>query len=219
MALIIGLFTFIPVALASYVLFAPETWWKPVYVRVEMEDATPVGAAAEPSANTEAAPAPVQPHGPQPESPEAALPPLSATEPALPAHLGTGVMYQMGTKVVNLADPGGLRYLQVAIVLEFHPAMEEYLLSQNAGAEGAAPEGEAPSEEGGAAKGGLAAQIDSRRPIIDDVVMTALSSKRYNDISTVKGKQVLKDELIAAVYRALGFPGVINVYFTEFVVQ
>ena len=218
MALVIGLFTFIPVALASYVLFAPETWWKPVYVRVEMEDATPVGAAAEPSAKTEAAPAPVQPHAPQPESPVAALPPLSATEPALPAHLGTGVMYQMGTKVVNLADPGGLRYLQVAIVLEFHPAMEQYLLSQNAGAEGAAPEGEAAHGEG-AAKGGLAAQIDSRRPIIDDVVMTALSSKRYNDISTVKGKQVLKDELIAAVNRALGFPGVINVYFTEFVVQ
>ena len=49
--------------------------------------------------------------------------------------------------------------------------------------------------------------------------MTALSSKRFNDISTIKGKQMLKEELITAINKALGVPGVLNVYFTEFVVQ
>jgi flagellar basal body-associated protein FliL len=229
---VVALLTIIPIGLGSYVVFGPDTMWKPVYVRVEMDDPTPAAETAEPAAAAAAAapaaaaPAAAAPgaaaeahvQAPLPTLPQATLPQaqaVPATSVPQPVYPGPGVMYQMGTKVVNLADPGGLRYLQTSIVLEFHPSAEQYLLALD--------QPQAPAEDGGEEGGGggdgLTSAVDARRPIIDDVVMTTLSSKRFNEISTVKGKQSLKEELIAATNQALGVPVVINLYFTEFVIQ
>ncbi len=211
MLVVVALLTIIPIGLGSYVVFGPDTMWKPVYVRVEMDDPTPAAEAAEPA--PAAPPAAADTHAPLPQAtlPQPTQAVLAPTVPA-PMYAGPGVMYQLGTKVVNLADPGGLRYLQTSIVLEFHPSVEQYLLALDQTQDPA----EGGHDEGG---GGLTSAIDARRPVIDDSVMTTLSSKRFNEISTVKGKQSLKEELIAAINQALGVPGVINIYFTEFVIQ
>jgi flagellar protein FliL len=227
MLIVIVVVAIIPIALSAYVMLAPDTMWKPLYVRVETEDATPMaGASSAAGAAGSAAPA----ADGQAAQTQQHLPPLQPPAPAVLATVpplqppGPGAMYQMGTKVVNLADPGGLRYLQVAIVLELHPELGAYLAEQDA-AMGTAPAGgEAPAGGHGEAAsaadtGSTSSALDSRRPIIDDAVMTALSSKRFNDIATIKGKQALKEELITAINKALGVPGVLNVYFTEFVVQ
>ncbi|MCC7354177.1 MAG: hypothetical protein IT330_10505, partial [Anaerolineae bacterium] len=42
----------------------------------------------------------------------------------------SGIMIDLGAKVVNLADPGGYRYLRVGLVLEFAPPASYYLLKQ-----------------------------------------------------------------------------------------
>ena len=39
------------------------------------------------------------------------------------------------------------------------------------------------------------------------------------EIATIEGKQALKQELMTAVNEILGYQGVINIYFTDFVIQ
>jgi flagellar FliL protein len=177
-----------------YILFAPNSWWKPIYVEWRSDEAQAAAAA------TPAVPAVPQATAPQPELPQGS-PPLSSIQSGQP----TGVMYKLDPKVVNLAEPGGLRYLQASIVLEIWPLVEDYYALQ--------------IDERLAAEERFQELIDSRRPVIDDIVTTILSSKQYNDVATIDGKQALKTELSEAINNALGYQGVLNVYFTEFVVQ
>jgi flagellar basal body-associated protein FliL len=226
MLIVVVVIAILPIILGAYIMLAPDTMWKPLYVRVEMEDVTPVAGVASP-AGAALAPTdsyalqqpqqqhlqPLQPLHPPTLVPVATVPPLHQP--------GPGIMYQLGTKIVNLADPGGLRYLQTSIVLELHPELNAYLAAQDAATGTATASGAESGGHGSGAHADTAAlsALDARRPIIDDVVMTTLSSKRYSDVSTIKGKQTLKEELIAAINKALGVPGVLNIYFTEFVVQ
>jgi flagellar FliL protein len=176
-----------------YTLFAPATWWRPFYVRLEMDE-TPTPEAysgvAPPEVGTSAP-------GPAPQSPQHATY-IQSGQP-------TGVMYELESKVVNLAEPGGLRYLQVSIVLEVWPLTEDFFRLEG--------------EERDLAADEFRENINTWRPVIDDLVTTILSSKTFDQIATVEGKQTLKDELISAINEALGYQGVINVYFTNFVVQ
>ncbi|HMQ56725.1 MAG TPA: flagellar basal body-associated FliL family protein, partial [Anaerolineae bacterium] len=144
--------------------------------------------------------------GPQPTTPpQGGIPqgpqPLSSIQSGQP----TGVMYKLDPKVVNLAEPGGLRYLQVSMVLEIWPLVENYYTLE--------------ADDRLAAEERFQELIDSRRPVIDDIVTTILSSKQFNDVASIEGKQELKNELTEAINNTLGYQGVINVYFTEFVVQ
>ena len=180
----------------AYILFAPDTFPKPIYVRIEGGDA--------PGVTT---PPPSPQSQPQPPHTETAE-----------AEAQWGVMYPLDTKVVNLADPGGLRFLQVTIVLEFYP-LPEYMPESSAdNATGGGDHGSA-GEEARTLEETLKAKIDMRRPVIDDLATTLLSSKTFSEVSTIEGKQALKDELVKAINEALGYPAVMNVYFTEFVVQ
>jgi len=205
---VVGLLLF---GFVGYILFAPSTWWKPFYVRMEMDDSADVGteATAEPDAAQQAqALSPAQVAVPQgaPMGAQGAVGAVPAAYQQV-SHIQqpTGIMYEMDNKVVNLAEPGGLRYLQASIVLELWPLAENFYMLQG--------------EERNLAEDEFIALIDERRPIIDDIVTTTLSSKSFNEIATVEGKQALKDELMAAINNALGYQGVINVYFTSFVVQ
>lgn len=203
--------TVLLLGLVAYILLAPETWWKPIYIQFDAQEA---------SANSGATPASTPEHLPPALTPpvEAAHVPPAAIAPQLvmPAiQPGQGVMYKLEPKVVNLAEPGGLRYLQAGIVLEFHPTVREYYQTRTPG--------EAASAHGSGGESAAAdpfqEAVDAMRPVIDDLVTTLLSSKTFNEISTIDGKQALKQELITKINAALGYQGVVNVYFTEFVVQ
>jgi len=116
-----------------------------------------------------------------------------------------GVLYDMGSKVVNLADPGGYRYLKVNIVLEVLPADPEfYTLS-----------GEARK----AAEEQLRVALDEKRPIIEDIVTIKLSSKTFEEVFTVTGKEQLKQELRDDLNARLTVGQVRDIYFTDFMVQ
>lgn len=173
----------------GYILLAPATWWKPFYVKMELDGNTPQAQAA--SLPAEPGTTPVELSAPGENSGS-----LQQTP---------GIMYELDNKVVNLAEPGGLRYLQAAVVLELRPIDESYYTL----------EGEARDQ----AKEHFLEQIDARRPIIDDILTTTLSSKTFNDVASVDGKKELKEELMTAINDALGYDGVINVYLTNFVVQ
>lgn len=178
------------VSAVGYILLAPSTWWKPFYVKMELD-----GASAVPEAQAASLP-----QSPVPAQPAAGSLPGSGLQQQ------PGIMYELDNKVVNLAEPGGLRYLQAAIVLELVPIDPMYFSLE-------------PGEERDKIEEDFIGQIDARRPVIDDIITTKLSSKSFNEVATVDGKQALKDELMTAINDALGYQGVTNVYFTNFVVQ
>lgn len=65
----------------------------------------------------------------------------------------------------------------------------------------------------------LSAEIDKKKPLIRDIIIRTLSSKTYEDVSTTKGKERLKDELVTKINEILRDGFVKNVYFTDFIVQ
>lgn len=68
-------------------------------------------------------------------------------------------------------------------------------------------------------KAELKDEIDIRKPQIQDMLITLLSSKTYEEIGTVVGKKVIRQEILNIVNSKLKLGQVKDVYFTEFVVQ
>jgi flagellar basal body-associated protein FliL len=100
----------------AYILFAPDTFPKPIYIRVNEQGASAASAGSNSTPEAAAAAPPTLPAPARPEAGSAALP----LEPTW------GIMYSLESKTVNLAEPGGLRYLQATVVLEFRPPVADY---------------------------------------------------------------------------------------------
>ncbi len=65
----------------------------------------------------------------------------------------------------------------------------------------------------------LAAEIDKKKPAVRDIIIRTLSSKTFEEVSTMKGKERLKDEMVQKINQILADGQVMNVFFTDFVVQ
>lgn len=127
-----------------------------------------------------------------------------ASPPALPMP-GEGIMFETGAKIVNLADPGGRRYLKVSIVLEFAPHDPLFYTLV----------GEAKTE----AVVEFGKEMASKKPIMDDLLNSLLSSKTFEKIYTVEGKDALRQEIVIRMNALIPQQKLMFVYFTEFVVQ
>lgn len=173
-----------------YLLFAPDTFPKPIHLSY-------------PGSGGESGSEPAE-SAPQPEvvEDEAEVP-----EPSIQAEVqpGQGIMINTGTKVINLSDPTGRKYLRTTVVLEFTPDNYEYLLMTE--------------EEQEAYLTGFTDELTAKMPIINDCITTLLSSKTYEDVYTMEGKDILRVELVDAINARLPEYDVIYAYFTEFVVQ
>lgn len=101
-----------------------------------------------------------------------------------------GALYPFETFVVNLADPGGTRYLKVTMSVELNSGSEK-----------------------------LMQELEMRKPQIRDIILTVLSSKSFEEVSTPQGKLSLKQEVIQKLNGVIASGGVNNLYITEFVVQ
>jgi flagellar FliL protein len=99
-----------------------------------------------------------------------------------------GPIYSLESFIVNLAEPGGKRYLRVTMDLE---------LSTEAVAE----------------------EITKRLPQVRNSMLMILPSKKFEEISTIEGKNTLRDEIVVTLNEFLQTGTVTNLYFTEFVVQ
>ncbi len=62
-------------------------------------------------------------------------------------------------------------------------------------------------------------EIEKKLPVIRDAIITVISNKYYKDISTPAGKLALKREIMARVNLILTTGKVVDIYFTDFVVQ
>jgi len=65
----------------------------------------------------------------------------------------------------------------------------------------------------------LMPELESKTPVLRDVIIKTLSSKTFDEIATEGGKDRLKEELKAHINNRLVDGQVANVYFTVFVVQ
>lgn len=116
-----------------------------------------------------------------------------------------GPMYVLKERVVNLADPGGRRYLKIGLSIEFTTQAAEF---RKAG-----------PEERKAKQAEFEKTIAPQVPLIEDAIITTLTARTSGDLSTPEGKQRLKSDLKESLNRLLGGEQVGNVYFTQFVMQ
>lgn len=115
------------------------------------------------------------------------------------------VMYPTKERVVNLSDKGATKYLKVSLTLEF---IDTKMKDPPKGPEVAAQQT------------AFAADLSPYSAIIDDALVTTLSSKTSGDLLKADGKDVLKGDLIQNVNHALhDEEKVVNVYFTSFIIQ
>jgi flagellar FliL protein len=107
-----------------------------------------------------------------------------------------GAVVSMDTFIVNLADPGGNRYLRVTMDLELA--------------------GKPVDKTGGKTAGD---ELAKRMPQIRDAILMILSTKRHADISAPEGKTALREEIVNAANGLLASSQVSRIYFKEFVIQ
>lgn len=174
----------------AYIMFAPDDFPKPFRLQYDYSNMTSTGqGAAEPVAE------------PTP-TPHVYMP-------------GEGKMINMTTKIINLADPTGRKYIRLTVTLEFEPPEEV------TAAEGEAAEG-GHGGEGATATPSVSAfdsYMEARMPVLDDAVITMVSTKSYEDLYTADGKEALRQELMQVIASRVSEYHLMNVYFTEFVVQ
>jgi flagellar protein FliL len=196
--------------LVVYVLFAPDNLPKPIYlvyqlpvksqtengggeVGVNSGGANPIelitGKPTEASTTAKTADVPGEVAAPA-ESAEVAP--------------GQGIMVDTSTKIVNLNEPGGKKFIRVTATLEFAPPAGYAKLA----------EAEKTTE---LAK--FMTEINTRVPVLDDTIVTLLSSKDFQSVYTTEGKDTLRQEIMTAVNTRLPEYKVIYVYFKEFVMQ
>ena len=127
----------------------------------------------------------------------APAPAVQAPSPAMVGGMDMGVsnaemgqIYPIPTLNVNLADPTGITYLAITLALEFDPKNAD-----------------------------LYAEVEAKMPRINDMIITTLSSKAYEEISTAQGKINLKNEFLRRINAMLAQGRLYNVYITSFTVQ
>jgi flagellar FliL protein len=151
-----------------------------------------------------------------------------------------GPTFVIRDRIVNLADPGGRRYLRFTVAVEFEGCPEAGLDPGTATSQlalylpGAESSSYRPASLAQDVDKEFQNQIRKYAPAIEDVVTVVLSSRTYAEVQSVEGKEAAKNEIKDRINRLLAAeptpasgtpcvmaypPNVTNVYFNEFVVQ
>ncbi len=128
-------------------------------------------------------------------------------------------VYSLGEYVVNLADPGGSRFLKTAITVKVYSAEPEEEGKEkkeekkegggHGGAEGADPEVAAVEHD-----------FAHSMPAIKDLVIATLSTKTAEELASYDTKLALKEEMVEQMNKLLhGKYRVFDLYFTDFIIQ
>ena len=169
---------------AAYIIFAPDTFPKPITLPALGGTTTETAQMVE----------------------------ITEEPTEVPTVPGSGVMVDTGTKIINLAEAGGNKYIRIDVVLEFaQPPEVVETPAAAASGEGAAA-AVSPTDQ-------LTNEINARMPMINDTIITLLSSKTFSELYTAVGKEALRGELMQKLQAILPEYQIIGVYFTEFVVE
>jgi flagellar FliL protein len=135
----------------------------------------------------------------------------SAAESKAPAEHGhervnAGFLLPTRERIVNLADPGAMRYLKAAIVLELIDPSGKLAVPKS-------------GEEYKKKQEELAKELKGPLTLIDDQITVILSAKTVAELMSPEGKQRLRDELRERLQRLLPEYRLVGVYFTDFIIQ
>lgn len=134
----------------------------------------------------------------------------AAKAPATVADPGVGQfgpMLALDDKVINLstATPGGYKYAKIGVTIELRPSSASFY-----NLHGADRTKQETTE--------LAAFTDAV-PLLTDAVGTVVSAHDSSTLTTPDGRAKLKTELLAAARKILGQDTVLDVFFTDLVMQ
>ena len=131
---------------------------------------------------------------------------------------GEGIMIDTGTKIINLAETNSKKYIRIGLVVEFAPMYEEAAAHAAEGGDAGAHGGEEAAVEDPAVSMVMTG-VNARLPMINDTIITLISSKTFEELYTATGKEALRGELIQKLQGMMPEYKIIGVYFTEFVVE
>jgi flagellar FliL protein len=190
----------------AYIMFAPDTWPKPFYLQYVFPT-LPEGVGKEAVSGSEGTAHAAEPEKEAKPAEHAASEENASEAPSVPLEIrpGQGLMVDTGSKIVNLVDPTGRRYLRTGIVLEYAPRDLTYYVM-------AAEEKTLFLEE-------FHAEIETILPVVNDIIITALSTQSFESVYTAEGKEALRSQIMNTINSQVPEQRVIFVYFTEFVVQ
>ena len=165
---------------------------------------------------------------------EATGPAKAATKKAAEGASRFGPSFVVKDRIVNLADPGGRRYLRFSVTIQFEPLSDTHASRpETPGSQGGyqlmvyVPELDAESTRDQLVTGGakdpdkeFQGLIKPYAAAIEDAVTSVLSAKTYDEVRSTEGKELAKREIKDRVQRILGEKyTVADVFLTDFVVQ
>ena len=126
-----------------------------------------------------------------------------------------GILLDLGDFILNLADITPRRYLKVNVAMELSKTPEEIeLLStpqKASGGHGAAPAN--PMES-------IAAEMEQYKPAVRDAIISIMSNKTSDELSSATGKELAKEEIKEMVNTVFnGQREVLRVSFGQFIIQ
>jgi len=129
-----------------------------------------------------------------------------------------GVLLDLGDFILNLADTAGKRYLKVAVAMELSKTAEEVsAASEPAKGGGGHGHGEAAPVDSNAA---IMQEMERYKPAIRDAVISVLSNKTSDELSSPTGKEIAKEEILEMVNNIFeGRREVMRVSFGQFIIQ
>lgn len=124
-----------------------------------------------------------------------------------------GVLLDLGDFIVNLADVAHRRYLKAGVAIELSKTEEEIALADTPSKAG---HGETPASPEEA----ITAEMERYKPAIRDAIISVLSNKTSEELSTPTGKEVAKEEILEMVNNIFeGQREVMRVSFGQFIIQ
>ena len=129
-----------------------------------------------------------------------------------------GILLDLGDFILNLADTTGRRYLKVGVAMELSKTEEEINMATAAPAKsgGHGHEAAAPTDPNDA----IIAEMERYKPAIRDAVISVLSNKTSEELSSPTGKEIAKEEILEMVNNIFdGQREVMRVSFGQFIIQ
>ena len=146
-------------------------------------------------------------------------------------HVARGIILDLGEFILNLSDPNSKRYLKVNVALELSRANTDPVIEGQGGGAVRAYACEDGRCGGGGNGGGHGAkevdpmeaiqkEMEQYKPAIRDAVISVLSSKTAEELSSLSGKELAKEQIKAAVDPLFGGKReVMRVSFGTFIIQ
>lgn len=131
-----------------------------------------------------------------------------------------GILLDLGDFVLNLADTAQRRYIKVAVALELSKTKEEIEEAQKQPEQKGGHGGHGGEAEAVNDNSAIIAEMERYKPIIRDSIISTLSNKTSDELSTSIGKEMAKDEIVESVNGIFdNRRKVIRVSFGQFIIQ